>query len=230
MNILTGYSERSDGSMYLSAEGFDSENVANRRQYFDRIGAKEMKIVAAGLVHGTGVGFVDADTPAYLPETDALVTAEQDMLLTLTGADCFPLFFRDEEAGVVGLAHAGWRGIAAGIVEATVEALVRLGAEPGRIRLRMGPGICRKCFEVGEEVARVFLDIPGAVVWEEGVIRIDLPAVIRYRAARAGILLGWISGPEACTSCLPERYFSYRRDQPDVLETQVAFIGIRKSA
>ena len=216
--------------MYLSAEGFDPENLENRQRYFGRIGVGEMRIVAAGLVHGTRIGIVDADTPAYLPETDALVTTERGILLTLTGADCFPLFFRDEEAGIVGLAHAGWRGIAAGIVGATVEALLRLGAEPERIRLRMGPGICRKCFEVGEEVARGFLDVPGAVMREESIIRVDLPAVIRYRAARAGITPGRISGPDTCTSCLPGRYFSYRRDRPDVLETQVAFIGICKSA
>lgn len=227
MDILTGYSERSDGSMYLSAEGFDPVNLENRRKCFERIGAGEMRIIAAGLVHGTGVGIVDADTPAYLPETDALVTAEQDILLTLTGADCFPLFFWDEEAGVVGLAHAGWRGIAAGIVGETVRALLDLDANVSRLQLHIGPGICPKCFEVGEEVIAVLPTFPEVIMREENVAHVDLPAIIRHQAIDVGIRTDHVSEAGECTACLPERYFSYRRDRPEQLETQVAYIGVK---
>lgn len=222
-----GYSEKSDGSMYLSAEGFDPKNVANRRRYFDRIGAGEMKIVAAGLVHGMRIVTVRRDTPEYLPETDALVTVESGILLTLTGADCFPLFFWDEEAGVVGLAHAGWRGVAGHIVRDTIGELVGLGADPSKIRLHIGPGICPKCFEVGEEVIAVLPTFPEVIIREENVMHVDLPAIIRHQAIDAGIRPDHVSEVGECASCLSEKYFSYRRDRPRRLDSQVACIGVK---
>lgn len=229
MNILMGYSEKTDGSMYLSAGGLAPVNLENRQKYFERIGAEEMHVVAAGLVHGTRIVTVRRDTPEYLPETDALVTVEPGILLTLTGADCFPLYFRDEQAGVIALAHAGWRGVAGHIARDTIGEIAGLGADPSRIRLHIGPGICEKCFLVGEEVASVFSDIPDAITRDKGEIRVDLKRIIRKQAILSGIRKEHISEAGECTACLCERYFSYRRDWPESLETQVAYVGMKST-
>lgn len=227
MEILMGYSEKSDGSMYLDPDGFEPVNIKNRRKYFDWIGAGEMRIVAAGLVHGTRVASVGHGTPAYLPETDALVTAEPEILLTLTGADCFPLYFHDDKAGVIGLSHAGWRGVSGGIARNTIHEMIRLGADPSRLRLHIGPGICSKCFEVGEEVAAAFSAYPDALTREGNSARVDLPAIIRSQVHDLGISDDRISESGECTACSRDMYFSYRRDRPKSLETQVAYVGMK---
>lgn len=96
--------------------------------------------------------------PERLDNTDAIVTNIPDVIVGVNTADCVPVVLADPSAGIAGVAHAGWRGAVGGIVEATVQAMVRLGATVSNIRAAMGPSICAECFEVGEEVAERFSD------------------------------------------------------------------------
>ena len=167
-------------------------------------------------VHGTAV--VELTGPpapgAEPPVADASVAHGPGVACAVLTADCLPVLFCDRAGTRVGAAHAGWRGLAAGVVEATVAAL---GAPPGELIAWLGPCIGTRAFEVGPEVRAAFLDAdPGAAAaflpgrgdrWHA-----DLRALARRRLAALGV--GRVSASEACTLSEPDRFFSHRRDGP----------------
>jgi len=132
-------------------------------------------------------------------------------------ADCAPVLLADGEAGVIGAAHAGWRGALSGIVEATVRAMEKLGASPARITAVIGPTISQKAYEVGSEYFERFLaeepeSGPFFITDESsGEPHFDLPCYVGERLARAGV--GRITDLALCTYCEETRLFSYRRSQ-----------------
>ncbi len=231
MEFVRGYSKKNNGSMYLSANGFDPENVSNRRRFFSMEERDGMPVIAAGLIHGTAVSVVDLKSPSYIRETDALVTDKPDILLSITGADCFPLFFEDPYAGIIGICHAGWRSVLGGIVPGTAEALHALGSDMKQIIVHIGPGICADHFEIGQDVVPLFEPYKEAIrhigTGDDKKILVDLKRIIRHQLADTGITGDHISDANECTYCLEETYYSFRRDHPDTLRTQVAYIGMK---
>ncbi|MDP6173725.1 MAG: peptidoglycan editing factor PgeF [Rhodospirillales bacterium] len=151
------------------------------------------------------------------PEADGMATGQAGLALGIVTADCAPVLFADGEAGVVGAAHAGWRGALDGILEATIGRMVELGAQPARMIAAIGPCIAQESYEVHEDYALPFMEsnadnsrffIPGA---REGRILFDLPGYIENRLKING--LTWIAGAPADTYEDAERFFSYRRSQ-----------------
>ncbi len=209
--------------MYLPLQNPLAENIAHRKTYLENNGLTGKQIAIADLVHWTRVAIIDRRSPYIVPQTDALVTKESDIVLTLTGADCFPLFFEEKGAGIIGLAHGGWRGIVGGIVAETQAAITGLGGEPGKTILTIGPGICAKHFEIQEDVLEKFAAYSEYVSRDSG-IHVDLKGIIRAQAVAAGITPQNVIDSGECTFCLPKKYFSYRRDKPEYLEAQLAFI------
>ncbi|MGE5087594.1 MAG: peptidoglycan editing factor PgeF [Candidatus Levyibacteriota bacterium] len=168
-------------------------------------------------VHGTRVLHVAATNPppsAGAIPADAAVTRERDVVLAVRAADCLPVLLCDRDGEVVGAAHAGWRGLAAGVLENTVAAM---GCAPARVLAWLGPAIGRRAFEVGDEVRDAFVAVdPGATTaFEPGATAgkwlADLDALARRRLARAGV--HDVHGGGMCTMSDPSRYFSYRRDR-----------------
>ncbi len=171
-------------------------------------------------VHGARVAVcreADVATAAGDAEADALVTACDGLLLAVTVADCVPVFAVDPERRLLGLAHAGWRGMAAGVVEATLAALAELGAERGSLRVHLGPAICGRCYEVGPEVLAALGDVPA------DARRVDLRAVIARRALAAGVGPGRLTVSRLCTRCDRRWFFSYRGG--DRGQRMCAFLG-----
>lgn len=213
--------------MYLASGGFSVKNIKHRRRFFTSRRLIESNIVAANLVHGTSVAIVDHSSPGFILDTDALVTKESGIVLTLTGADCFPVYFEDKKAGIIGLAHCGWRGIIGGIVPKTIETMKNLGATSENIYLTMGPGICKNHFEVQEHDLGTFADFPEAIIRGEKN-SVNLKKIIIAQAKRSDIPRKHMTDQKECTYCLPEKYYSYRRDKPKELEAQVAYISQQK--
>ena len=161
-------------------------------------------------VHGTRC--VDAALAAPGTEADASVTRERGVVCAVLVADCLPVLLCDDEASVVGVAHAGWRGLAAGVIEATVAAM----ALPGeRLMAWLGPAIGPRAFEVGNEVRECFLAVDAAaaaafVAAPGGKWLCDIALLARQRLSALGIRR--IAGADSCSVADPSRYFSYRRD------------------
>jgi purine-nucleoside/S-methyl-5'-thioadenosine phosphorylase / adenosine deaminase len=151
------------------------------------------------------------------PDADAVVTATPGLAIGILTADCAPVLLCDPQARVIGAAHAGWRGALSGIVEATVEAMTGLGADPGRIRAAIGPAISQGAYEVGEDYKAQFLaeepDSEAFFVTDEGSgePHFDLPGYVAERLTRAGV--GETLDLGLCTYYDETRLFSYRRSQ-----------------
>lgn len=177
--------------------------------------------------HGTGV--LDADrappAPQRAPPADAALTRTPGRVLAVLVADCLPVLLADEAGRAVAVAHAGWRGLEAGVIEAAIGAL---RIDPARLSAWIGPGIGQRHFEVGEEVRAAFCrrDPQAARAFESnerGRWQCDLYGLLEQRLVGAG--LRRIAGERRCTYAEPESLFSFRRD--GVTGRMAALIWIR---
>lgn len=174
-------------------------------------------------VHGPHVVRFDAGetefTPALdgsdpvEPVADASVTSSAGIVLAILTADCLPVLLCHEDGSELGAAHAGWRGLAGGVLEATVQAMQ---SSPDRLLAWLGPAAGPQAYEIGEEVrAALLADDPAAdmafVPTRENHWRVDLYALARQRLARAGVTR--VFGGGLCTISDPQRFYSHRRDQ-----------------
>jgi YfiH family protein len=162
-------------------------------------------------VHGAEVADLDRLAEGERPRADAAVSAEPRRALSVLTADCMPLFLCERAGRRVAIAHAGWRGMAAGVIENAVAALQ---AEPADVIAWMGPTIGPDAFEIGEEVREAFLAVdpeaePAFRPHAPGKFMADLYALARRRLARAGV--GDVHGGGFCTFRDDRRFFSYRR-------------------
>ncbi|WP_415183565.1 peptidoglycan editing factor PgeF [Phaeovulum sp.] len=183
----------------------------------DRV-ASAMQVAAQALVGVHQVHSANVVTVAAPPETaveaDALVTATPGLALTVLTADCQPVLFADRKAGVIAAAHAGWRGTLAGILEATVAAMVALGAQRKDITAVIGPAISQRAYEVGDEFMDTFLTEDPAfdrffAGGPNGKPMFDLPGFGLYRLREAGV--GNAEWTRHCTYSDPTLFYSYRR-------------------
>jgi len=167
-------------------------------------------------VHSPTAVVVDAPWPrAERPRADAMVTRRRGVALGILTADCAPVLFADAESGVIGAAHAGWRGAFSGVLEAAVAAMVGLGAAPERICAGIGPCIGQPSYEVGPEFPAPFLAAdPGNADFfrpapRAGHFLFDLAGFAARRLARLGLARVDLTGGD--TAAEAERFFSYRR-------------------
>jgi YfiH family protein len=164
-------------------------------------------------VHGRDVADLDGYAPIERPRADAAVTGTPGRVAVVLTADCMPVFFTDRVGRRVAVAHAGWRGLAAGVLENTARAI---GAAPRETLAWMGPAIGPDAFEVGPEVREAFVKADAAAdtafkPHTPGKYIADLYALARMRLARAGVTQ--VFGGGYCTKTDAERFFSYRRVQ-----------------
>ena len=164
-------------------------------------------------VHGTGVlRFDSPDLDAQEPVADAAVTSTTGVVLAILTADCLPVVLASDDGRQLGVAHAGWRGLAGGVLENTVAAMQAPG---GRLLAWLGPAAGPQAYEIGEEVFDAFVSLDpraaGAfIATRAGHWRVDLYTLARLRLAAAGVTR--VHGGGLCTISEPARFFSHRRD------------------
>lgn len=207
-----------------------AENLLPRKKYLAKIGVKRGQVVSAGLVHGKNVVRVGArQVGKIIPETDCLVTSQKGVFLSVTVADCLPIYFFDPQKEAVGLVHAGWRGLAVGIISEIVsEFKKKFKSDPGNILAVVGPGISPRHYEVGDEVAFKFSHYPKAIKEKGGRKYLDLRNVVRAQLAEAGLPGENREIHDGCTYSDSQKYFSYRRDKSENAGVMLAVIGIKE--
>jgi YfiH family protein len=172
-------------------------------------------LVTLHQVHSADVVTVSAPIPIDTrPRADALVTATPGLLLGILTADCVPILFADVARGVVGAAHAGWKGALNGIAEATIAAMTSLGADRAAIACAIGPCIGRASYEVSEGFEQPFLARDGEdarffSAGRPGHFQFDIAGYVAARLAAAGV--GTVTLLDEDTYSQPDRFFSYRR-------------------
>jgi YfiH family protein len=185
----------------------------NRARVAQAMAVEPANLVTVHQVHSADVVTVDAPL-AERPRADAMVTATPGVALGVLTADCQPVLFADSDAGVIGAAHAGWRGALDGVLEATVAAMEGLGAARGRITAVIGPSISQAAYEVGPEFLEDFMaEDPDYIRFfangENGRYQFDLPAFGLHCLRRAGV--GHAEWTRHCTYADAARFYSYRR-------------------
>jgi polyphenol oxidase len=188
----------------------------NRARMAAALGVASDRLVTAYQIHSPNVVVAEVPwTRAQAPRADGVVTRVTGLAVGVTTADCGPVLLADREAGVIGAAHAGWRGALAGVVEATVAAMERLGAARPRTVAALGPMIRQENYEVGSDFVARFADAdPGnlrffAPAARDGHAMFDLAGYIALRLERAGV--GQVEDLGHCTYADAARFFSYRR-------------------
>jgi len=190
--------------------------VENRRRVADAL-APDVRLVSLSQIHSPIVHTlpVPGTENGQRLEGDAMVTATPGIGLGILTADCAPVLFADPSARVIGAAHAGWKGAAGGVLEATLEAMEKLGASRGRISATIGPCISQQNYEVGFDFRDRFLEqglrmrrffVPSD---KEGHYRFDLPGYVAHRLTQAGT--GGIENLAVCTYPAENGFFSFRR-------------------
>ncbi|HYI43773.1 MAG TPA: peptidoglycan editing factor PgeF [Sphingomicrobium sp.] len=219
-----------------TGSGDDADAIAeNRRRAVEAV-LPGAELATVFQVHSGDAVYVSAPWPHdERPRADALVTDRPGLLLAILTADCAPVLFADAEAGVVGAAHAGWRGAFGGVTDATIEAMERIGARRARIAAAVGPCIGQASYEVDEQFrarfvgtsadnSRFFADGP------DGKPHFDLEGYVLARLQAAGIRQ--VEALRLDTYGNPDRFFSYRRSthrgEPNY-GRQISLVGVHTS-
>jgi len=204
-------------SLNLSRSTGDSLEAVteNNRRLLNTLGLRQGQTVSAWLNHGSHVAVVGPQhLGAALKETDAMVSATRGLALSMRFADCVPALFHDASRGVIAIAHAGWPGVVAGILGATVRAMRDVfGCRPCDVWAGIGPAIRAECYEFGADLAQrvVAACSPGAnilVPQSDGAVHLDLIAAVKSQLNAAGV--EDIENSGICTACHTDEWFSHR--------------------
>lgn len=221
-NLKYGFSMRNDGSMHRRTKKH------NRERYFHKIGIDPNRVVTADLHHDSKVVKVSGrEAGMMITDTDGLITGTKNLFLSATAADCFLLYFYDPIKNVVGISHAGWRGLLGGVVENSVHGLIKsFSVIPSDLLVGISPGIHECHFEVSASDKDKFNEYENYIFEKGGKVFVSLSDIIKSKLQNAGITSEHIEDSGLCTHCNDKKYFSYRRDHPKEVEVMVGSIGL----
>ncbi|NWG46717.1 MAG: peptidoglycan editing factor PgeF [Alphaproteobacteria bacterium] len=224
-NVVHGFFGRQGGvstGLFESLNcGFGSDDdpaavAENRARIAAALGQARAPVLTVHQIHSAEAVRAEAPwAPGAAPRADAIVTDRPRLLIGVLAADCAPVLFADRQAGIIGAAHAGWKGALGGVLESAIAAMERLGADRGRIAAVLGPSISGAAYEVGPEFEARFLadDAANARYFArtspDARPRFDLQAYVLDRLSAAG--LGTVATLARCTYSEPESFFSFRR-------------------
>ena len=167
------------------------------------------RIVNPQQIHSSNVKIVDE--PGKKPSTDAIISSTRSLALSIQVADCIPLYLADPENNIIGIVHAGWRGIEKNIVDNSIDKMIEQGADNKKIIAYIGPSIQQCCFEIGPEVAKKFprnFQING----NGDRSLLDLQELTKFLLMKNFISFNNIFSSTECTKCNSDKYFSYRKN------------------
>ena len=216
-----------------TGSGDDPEAIAeNKRRAVDAV-LPGAELATVYQVHSAEARYVAEPWPLeQRPQADAMVTDRPGLLLGILTADCAPVLFADRQAGIVGAAHAGWRGALAGVTDSAISAMEEIGAQRERIAAAIGPCIALPSYQVDEAFRDRFIEADPAngrffMPAASDGLHFDLPAYLRHRLTAAGI--GTVETIHLDTYSNADRFYSYRRathlGEPDY-GRQISLIGI----
>ena len=231
-NVVAAMSTAQDGNMKLRKNETEEEVLKNRITFCEKLCIPYDNFVSAFVTHSSNVAIVEDVSQKFYENTDALVTRKKNIYLSVTTADCFPVLFYDHNAEVVGIAHAGWRGIIAEIIPATIKTMIEQGATHDNIVVEIGPGISQNQFDFEfDELITQFgfysqdkYIVPGSTV---GKVRVNLQQLILDQAQNAGVNMHKIKGCTACTYA-DENLYSARRHGGDSFSAMMTVVGMRE--
>jgi YfiH family protein len=217
---------------YAKGEAAGNENIPEgRRRVAENFGLAPESLLSCFQIHSPDVVTVTKPwSVADRPKADAMVTREKGLALGILTADCVPILFADKSVGVIGAAHAGWRGAISGVIENTIKAMEALGATRSSTTAALGPCIAQKSYEVGPEFPAPFLAEDAQnekffrPAFRSGHTMFDLPGYVVAKLKRLGLVS--VSPAPADTCAEPEHFFSYRRSTLQGVEREGSLISV----
>lgn len=234
--LVHGISNRHFGDMKFGHQK-DAEIVKNRELFLGQLNINLSDVVVPALAHSVQIAVVDQEQKGKgsrnhqtaLLATDGLITRGKGIFLMVTTADCLPVLIYDPILKIVGVLHAGWRGIIGQIVPKAMEKFKILGSEPENLVVGIGPGICQKHFVVKKDVLSLFLDYyPSATFVRNNDGYVDLKKAILFDLKKLGVSQNNIELTNICTACENGIYGSYRKEK-DSAPAAAAVIGIKET-
>lgn len=219
--ILAVMSEKKDGQMKF----LEKRSAVNRKIFFRKFGLTSENVATAVLCHGKKVVIAKNKKQLVFLEADGLITNQPGIFLSVTVADCLPILFFDPKKKIIGIAHAGWRGVLKNIVPAAVEKIKKLGGQVKNIQVEIGPGIGQCHFEIGQDMIGKFKEYKKFIEDREGKYFVDLKGIVADQLKKAGMKKENIRDAGVCTFC-EKKYFSARRDKNKEIQSGVAVIGL----
>ena len=203
--------------------GEDENSIADNRKMIASLLSSKNKLhfIVANQTHSDNIKVIEAKkTKGWesladaVEDCDALVSNEKNVVLTILTADCVPILLFDREKKVIAAVHAGWKGTQSQILAKTVLKMKEVFAcEPKNIIAGLAPSIGPCCYEVGEDVAKHFFDIPDGYIQKGEKYMLDLPFINRKQLLDVGLEDENIEMSGVCTACEVDRFFSYRKEQ-----------------
>ncbi|MFO7807578.1 MAG: polyphenol oxidase family protein [Candidatus Moraniibacteriota bacterium] len=221
--VVTFLSEKADGDMKLSGK----ESLANRKVYLEKNKLNGFEINSARLKHGKEVEIIKKVESKIIEEADGLLSGERGLILTVTVADCLPIYLFDPETRVYGVLHAGWRSLEKGIIKEAAEKMRHsFNIDSKRILAGIGAGIGACHFEVKEDFKERFSDFPQFFIYQKEKTFFNLKGLAKFLLLQEGVFEENISVKADCAYCLENKYFSFRRDGKKNGGVQAMLAGI----
>jgi YfiH family protein len=224
-SVITAVSTRKDGSM-MSKNVVMEENAV---RFLDAQGVPFKKTHFMKQVHGNKIAYVNGKSKQILEDVDGMITNKPNVFLAVATADCIPILLSDQEANIVGVAHAGYKGILAGVIENLIAEAVRLGAYMDDIYISVGPAIGVCCYDIDAERVKHFtqrFSTDRIFRFTEEKIYLDLKKAVKILLEKEGIKSDNITISNECTSDSRDKYFSYRVDTTETFGEMISVIGM----
>lgn len=212
-----------------SYPGDQGKSLINRKKFFEKLNLSPDNIVLAGLIHKDNITIVDGKNIGQkIENTDGLITSTPNVILAITVADCLPIYFFDKQNNIIGLAHAGWRGVEQKIAVKILKTMEsRFDTDPKNVFVKIGPHIKNCHFEIKDDVKEKFKEYKNFVKDIGGTMFLDLASVVSKQLKEEGVASENINVTDECTSCSPEKYYSFRRDHPKQVEAMIAYVVMK---
>ncbi|MBD3238490.1 MAG: hypothetical protein GF332_02535 [Candidatus Moranbacteria bacterium] len=214
------FSEKKHGPMRLK----QPNNHQNRLKFLTKNQIPTNQCCFAQLSHSNLCRKVSGSSKVQFIKGDALLTKATNLFLFVTVSDCLPVFFYEPEQKIIAVAHAGWKGIYLGIIENCLQAIKKCNGRLKKTLVGIGPGIGSCHFEIKSDLAKKFKLYDQCIKKVDNRLYLNLKAVIKIKAFQAGVLSDNFENVDLCTFCHPERFFSFRRDQPKHVQPMLAGI------
>lgn len=229
-NLIVGFSTKSDGNMCLKPSGstqIDSQTTANRKKFLNSLEISTGSVITSMLEHSNNIAMIGKnDSGKTITNVDGLITTESGVFMSLTVADCLPIFLYDPDKKVIALIHAGWRGLENNILANVINKVQETyTSKLSSIIAGIGPhiGVCH--YEIKNDVLEKFKIYPEAIINSGDRYFLDIGLIAKIQLSNLGINPENIEINSECTFELSNKYFSYRRDKPKMLETMLAVFG-----
>jgi hypothetical protein len=229
-NLLIALSLREDKNMKVYYEfGKDNRALINRERFLNKLGLSEKNVIGVKSVNGDNIEIVTKeDRGNFIHNTDALITNDKNVYLSITIADCLPIVIFDPQKEVISLIHSGWKGLEKKITKKAIKKMEKnFDVNSKELLVGIGPGIGVCHFEVKEDFPAKFKSYPEAILKKDGKSYVDLKLIAKKQLEEAGIKQENIDVSSVCTYCQANTYFSYRKDKSEPLQAMMIVAGMK---